>query len=49
MLEKLKELADKHEIPLRLLLEALELEQEKVMLQNRRIVPKLRKLIESYI
>lgn len=46
--KKIKELAAKYNIPEQLLKEAMELEKEKVNLNNRRLVPKLTELIERY-
>jgi hypothetical protein len=48
MEDKLRELAAKYEIPEELLRKAIQLEKEKVVLQNRRIVPVLEKMIERY-
>jgi hypothetical protein len=48
MEEKLQELAEKHEIPLSLLKEAIEKEKEKIILQNRKMSPILVEMIERY-
>lgn len=48
MKEKLRELAEKHQIPETLLIEAIQLEKEKVILQNRRMAPVLVQMIERY-
>lgn len=48
MEEKLKELAKKYDIPLKLLKEAIEKEKEKVILKNRRMAPILEEMIERY-
>lgn len=48
MEEKLRELADKYEIPLELLQDAIAMEKEKVILQKRNMGTKLGKLIERY-
>ncbi|MCT7964119.1 hypothetical protein NG791_25915 [Laspinema sp. D1] len=48
MEEKLQELADKYEIPLSLLKEAIEKEKEKIILQNRKMSPILVEMIERY-
>ena len=48
MEKKLRELAEKYEIPLELLQEAIAMEKEKVILLNRKLAPKLVKLIEGY-
>lgn len=48
MEEKLRELAAKYKIPEKLLREAIQCEQEKVVLQNRRMAPILEKMIERY-
>ena len=45
---KIKELAQKYEIPPQLLEEARALEVEKITLQNRRLSPKIVELIEKY-
>jgi hypothetical protein len=46
--KKIKELAAKYNVPEQLLKEAMQLEKEKVNLNNRRLVPKLINLIERY-
>jgi hypothetical protein len=48
MEKKLRELARKYEIPLELLQEAIAMEKEKVILQNRMMGSKLVELIEGY-
>ena len=48
MEEKIKELAEKYNIPEELIKEAIQMEQEKVVLKNRKLVPKLVELIEKY-
>lgn len=48
MEEKIKELAKKHNIPEELFLKAIQMEKEKVIYKNRRLVPEIRKLIEQY-
>ena len=48
MEEKLRELSDKYEVPLELFREAIAMEEEKVILQNRKLAPKLVELIERY-
>ena len=48
MQEKLQELAQKYDIPEELLHEAISLEKEKLVLQNRRLAPRLVELIERY-
>ena len=48
MEEKLQELADKYEIPLSLLKEAIKKEKEKIILQNRKMSPILVEMIERY-
>ncbi|MCT7967291.1 hypothetical protein NG799_13185 [Laspinema sp. D1] len=48
MEEKLQELAEKYEIPLSLLKEAIEKEKEKIILQNRKMSPILVEMIERY-
>jgi hypothetical protein len=45
---KIKELAEKYEIPPQLLKDAMALEVEKITLQNRKTVPKIVELIEKY-
>ncbi len=45
---KIKELAQKYEIPPQLLKEAMALEVEKITLKNRQLSPKIVKLIEKY-
>lgn len=46
--QKVRELADKYEVPPDLLFQAIEMEQDKVVLKNRRLGPKLVELIGSY-
>lgn len=48
MKDKLRELAVKYEIPEELLRKAIQLEKEKVVLQNRRMVPVLVEMIERH-
>lgn len=48
MEEKLQELAAKYQIPKGLLKEAIQREKEKVVLQNRKMVPVLTDMIERY-
>ncbi|MEG4944572.1 hypothetical protein [Microcoleus sp. F4-D5] len=48
MEEKLRELAAKYKIPEKLLRDAIQREQEKVVLQNRRMAPVLVEMIERY-
>lgn len=48
MEEKLQELANKYEIPKKLLTDAIQQEKEKVVLQNRRMAPILVQMIERY-
>lgn len=45
---KIRELADKYEIPEDMLRGAIALEQEKVVLKNRRLAPKLLDMVERY-
>ena len=45
---KIKELAQKYDIPPQLLKEAMALEVEKIALKNRRLSPKIVELIEKY-
>ena len=45
---KIEELAQKYEIPPQLLKEAMVLEVDKIALKNRRLSPKIVKLIEKY-
>jgi hypothetical protein len=45
---KIKELAQKYEIPPQLLEDAMALEVEKFTLKNRRLSPKIVQLIEKY-
>jgi hypothetical protein len=45
---KIKELCKKYEIPEDLLVSAISLEREKVVLQNRRLAPKLLDMVERY-
>jgi len=47
--KKIRELAKKHQFPAELLKEAIKLEQEKVILQNRRMAPKLIELICKFV
>lgn len=46
--DKLQELAEKYEIPEELLRKAIQLEKEKVVLQNRRMAPVLVEMVERY-
>ena len=48
MQEKLQELAQKYDVPEELLHKAISLEKEKLVLQNRRLAPRLVELIERY-
>ncbi len=48
MEEKMKELAAKYDIPKELLKDAMDMEQQKLTLNNRRLVPVLISLIERY-
>ncbi len=48
MEEKLQELAEKYEIPLELIREAIQLEKEEVLKYKRKMAPKLEALIERY-
>ena len=48
MEEKIKELAEKYNIPVALLREVIQMEKEKVVLKNRQLVPKIVQLIEKY-
>ncbi len=48
MQDKLQELAEKYDIPEELLHKAIALEKEKLVLQNRRLAPRLVELIERY-
>ena len=48
MEEKIKELAEKYNIPTSLLKEVIQMEKEKVVLKNRQLVPKIVQLIEKY-
>ena len=48
MEQKIRELAAKYKIPESLLQKGIELEKEKIVLQNRRLVPKLVELIEHH-
>lgn len=48
MENKLRELAVKYQIPEALLREAIAIEKEKVILQNRRMAPVLVQMIERY-
>ncbi len=45
---KIKEIAQKYEIPPQLLKEAMGLEVEKITLKNRHLSPKIVELIEKY-
>lgn len=44
--QKIRELAEKYEIPEDMFREAIELEREKVVLKNRRLAPKLGEMVE---
>ena len=46
--DKIKELAKKHGVPEKLFIEALQEEEKKVVLKNRRFSKKLQELIEKY-
>jgi hypothetical protein len=48
MEEKIKELAEKYNIPEGLIKEAIQMEKNKVVFKNRQLVPKLIELIEKY-
>ncbi|MCC0179426.1 hypothetical protein I4641_20910 [Waterburya agarophytonicola K14] len=48
MEEKIKELAKKHNIPASLLKKVIQMEKERVILQQRRLVPEIRKVIQQY-
>lgn len=48
MQEKLQELAERYDIPEELLHKAIALEKEKLVLQNRKLAPRLVELIERY-
>ena len=48
MEQKIKELAAKYQIPEGLLRDAIQEEERTVVLQKRRLVPKLVKMIEKY-
>jgi hypothetical protein len=48
MEEKIKELAQKYDIPEELLKEAMAKEKEKVVSQNRKLTPILLRIIERY-
>lgn len=48
MEEKIRELAEKHKIPEKLFQKAIQMEKERIIYQNRRLVPELKKLIERY-
>ncbi len=48
MEEKIKELAEKYNIPEGLLKEAIQMEKQKVVFKNRQLVPKIVQLIEKY-
>lgn len=45
---KIKELCKKYDIPEDFLVSAISLEREKVVLQNRRLAPKLLDMVERY-
>jgi hypothetical protein len=45
---KIKELAEKYDIPPQLLENAMALEVEKIILKNRQLSPKIVELIEKY-
>lgn len=45
---KIRDLAHKYEIPEEMLREAIAVEQEKVVLKNRRLAPKLVEMVERY-
>lgn len=47
--EKIKELAKNYNIPEGLIKEAIQMEKEKVVFKNRKLVPKLIELIEKYV
>jgi hypothetical protein len=47
--QKLKQLAKKHDIPEKLLRDAIALEKERVMYANRQCIPKLVKLVARYV
>lgn len=49
MEEKIKELAAKYNIPEGLIKEAIQMEKDKIVLQNRQLAPEIIKLIEKYI
>ena len=48
MEEKIKELAKKYNIPEGLIIEAIQMEKKKIVLQNRNLVTEIIKLIEKY-
>lgn len=48
MEDKIKELSEKYGVPEELFKEALEEEQKKVVLKNRRFSTKLKQMIEKY-
>lgn len=48
MEEKIKELEKKYNIPEGLLKKARDMEKDKVIYQNRKLVPEIKKLIEQY-
>ena len=48
MEEKIKELAEKYNIPVALLEEAIQMEKDKVVFKNRQLVPKIVQLVEKY-
>lgn len=48
MKEKIKELAKDYSIPEELFRKAIQMEKDRVILQNRRLVPEIKKLIEKY-
>ena len=45
---KIREVAAKHGLPVEILSKAVALEKERITMQNRRMVPKLRDLISEY-
>ncbi|MGF1489805.1 MAG: hypothetical protein ACFBSE_22190 [Prochloraceae cyanobacterium] len=48
MEQKIQELAEKYQIPEGLLKKAIAEEKKKIVLQNRKLAPKLVKMIEKY-
>ncbi|BAZ44561.1 hypothetical protein NIES4102_15730 [Chondrocystis sp. NIES-4102] len=48
MEDKIKELAIKHNIPKELFEKAIQMEKDRVVIKNRRLVPEIRKIIEQY-